>query len=563
MQQHRDAAKGGSPFAGLQLVHLLLLVTAAELAINRLAVPTLRPAGELTPPGWHRALDHFGLFLLFFASTLALGVVGKQLSRIARGRERYWVLPRYGLPATGLGFVVLAAVAIALNPGEQTSFLLETAFALTVILIASAQLTRGGDLGAKIGIVMFSAPLLIHYYGPFAITFLEGKEGVWGDLPLRVQALGQWSLVFAAMVSPYCFAPRPFVESAARLGPLAIATFVGLVGAVVLRQHYEVGMIMASRGLGVELGPGAPTHHIALYLMALGAITWTLASCFVAPSRARNQIGVGIGLLVCGGYGFAWPLHYLVSVAGLLTIGAATRRVGAEEQHASDRSGFLPPPIADEVWQRYITTLLDTLNSDRAEFARKAVTMTARGEDGEAVTHVLAERAGLDIKLRVTRFEGSIVAVEMSCGADASAPGSPAWTLYARPERLLGVRAHPEPPTTGSAALKTGDNAFDQRFRMCDAGDHASRLLDDDLRARATALIDGWVAYWPGVGVQCTILPGRGAPLDHPIPITELAFRGEGGPLHVERLVTLLDLLVAMTERAESGEPSAARDEPN
>jgi hypothetical protein len=549
LQEHRVATRNGSSFAGLQLVHLLLLVTAAELAINRLAVPTLRPAGTLRPPGWHQVLDHIGLFLLFFGSTLALGVIGRQLLRVARGRYRYWALPRYGLPFAGLAFLALATVAIALNPGEQTSFLLETAFALTVVLIVSAQLTQGGDIGAKIGVVLLAAPLIIHYYAPFALTFLEGEEGAWGDLPIRVQALGQWSLVFAALVSPYCFAPRPFVQSAARLGPLAVATFVGLVGAVVLRQHYEVGMLMASRGLGVELGPGAPTHHIALYLMALGAVTWTLASCFAAPSRARNQIGVGIALLVCGGYGFAWPLHYLVSVAGLLTISGAGTRVSDEEQSATERSGFLPPPIADEVWQRYVTTLLDTFSKGTPVGSRKPATMTARGEDGEAVTHILAERRGHDVKLRVTRYDGSIVAVEMLCGIDNDSPGQPSWTLYARPERLLGVRAHPEPPATDAPVVKTGDQSFDQRFRMRDGGKHADALLDEELRSRATALIDGWVAYWPGSGIQCTILPGRGAPLDHPIPITELAFRGEGAPLHVERLVTLIDLLAEMVDR--------------
>src|SRR5690606_13596405 len=127
---------------------------------------------------------------------------------------------------------------------------------------------------------------------------------------------------------------RPFVDAAGKLAPLAIGTFVGLVGALVMRQSYEVGYLLAKRGLGVDLGVGAPTSQIALYLIALGSITWTLVSCLMAPAPARRSIGVGLGLVVISGYAFAWPLQYLAGVIGFVTIAAGLREAPEQERAA-------------------------------------------------------------------------------------------------------------------------------------------------------------------------------------------------------------------------------------
>jgi len=88
------------------------------------------------------------------------------------------------------------------------------------------------------------------------------------------------------------------------------------------------------------------------------------------------------------------------------------------------------------------------------------------------------------------------------------------------------------------------------RFRIRDAGKLTDALLDEGLRARAKAILDGWMAFWPNRGLRYRVHPGNGAPLDHPIPITELAFRAGGAPPPVERLVTLIELLSAMAARA-------------
>jgi hypothetical protein len=48
--------------------------------------------------------------------------------------------------------------------------------------------------------------------------------------------------------------------------------------------------------------------------------------------------------------------------------------------------------------------------------------------------------------------------------------------------------------------------------------------------------------YYPDRAIVYHLAPGQGAPLDSPIPITQLAFGG-AGPLAVERMVTLIELL--------------------
>ena len=49
-------------FAGLTALHVLLLVALLEVAVNRVAVPMLRPV-DAAPPSWHTYLDYAGLFL--------------------------------------------------------------------------------------------------------------------------------------------------------------------------------------------------------------------------------------------------------------------------------------------------------------------------------------------------------------------------------------------------------------------------------------------------------------------------------------------------------------------
>ena len=70
----RRAARGLAP------AHLLFLVALLELAINRVAIGSRTSPGLVTlrlhvgspPPDWYRYLSYAGLFLFYFAGTLAV-----------------------------------------------------------------------------------------------------------------------------------------------------------------------------------------------------------------------------------------------------------------------------------------------------------------------------------------------------------------------------------------------------------------------------------------------------------------------------------------------------------
>ena len=550
-------------------------MTATELTFNRLAAAELRPT-DGPPPWWHRAIDHFGLFTHYFASTLAIGLIGYTLYRLRRNHELFGASFRWLMIPAGAIFLVLAVTSVAISPGESMSFWFESSFITVLIVLCIAQARPGGDLGAKIGIVVLVIPMVIHYYGPFAAHVLDnvvdGSRLL--DLPERMRSVGQWALIMAALVTPYCLAPRPFLDSAARIGPFVVAMFVGVIGLVIIRQHYEEGMQLAQHGLGIYIGPSAPTEYLAVYLIALGTMTWTITACLTADAMWRREIGVGLGLIVVGGYSFAWPLQYLVGLVGLLGISEAARRVPREERQPQNPAPTVhAPPILDSVWQRYVGAAYRALgepqardvpgaagdapdrDADQADGERRAPragsgVVTVRRDDGCVVTHLVTWRGDIPIALRVERLDGAIVCIEILCGRETSGP--PAWTLYARPERLLGIGAHAEPPKTTAPVIKLDDRPFDDRFRVRDAGDLTAVLMDSGLRARAAALIDGWLAFWPGKGLRYRVEPGHGAPLDHPIPTSELAFRGNRAEPSVDRLVMVIDLLADMARRGLS-----------
>ncbi len=531
------------------LALLLLLATAAELALNRLAVPALRPAGDAAPPLWHRLLDHVGLFALYFASLLAVGVLAWELWRLARGAAPYPLWVRAIVVAAGIPLTTLGLLLIAISPGADLSFMLDTSFTLMVLVIALAQLTSRGELAVKVGLLLLATPLLVHYYEPFALRFLGGEEAAWEGLPERVRRYGQWTMVVAALVSPYAFAPRPLFRTLGKLAPLTVGASVGVLSGVILRQHYEVGMLVASRGLGIDLGPGAPLEQVALYLLALATIGWTLTACFLAESPARRGIGIGVALVAIGGYAFSWPLQYLVGVVGLLVVGAGATAVAAQE-HDAEAVAARGPPVSDDVWNGYVAALAEALRSSGSSVS----VLTARGEEECNVTHVVTERRGVPLRARLERVGEAIVAIDILCGEEVG-DSAPDFTLQTRPERRIHHprhARHPAPPRTDAPLARTQDANFDARFRCRDGGQGrlSEQLFDDGLRARATAVLDGWLALWPGRALRYRVHPGVGAPLDHPIPITELAFRGAAVPPSVERLVTLIDLLVDLASRA-------------
>ena len=259
--------------AQLDLVPIFLLVVLVELALNRLAVPVLRPPGAQSPPTWHLYLDRIGLFVFYLASTLALGVGTSLVVEIVQRRERLPRVVRIGIGALGGAFLLLATWAILGRPPRLMGFHLETALTTLLVFLGFALTMRPIDGRGRVALFLVTLPFLVHYYGTFAMRIFLGLEAAQSSsLPDQLRQIGIYALAGAAILSPLCFAPRPLVRSLTRSAPLGVAVFVGTISALVLRQHYEVGMEIASRGLGIEIGPAAPAPTLALYVAAMTGV---------------------------------------------------------------------------------------------------------------------------------------------------------------------------------------------------------------------------------------------------------------------------------------------------
>ena len=531
----RRAARGLAP------VHLLLLVGLLELAINRVAIgskttpglATLRLHTGAPPPGWYRYLSYAGLFLFYFAGTLAVAILaGRVAALMTRGlRDR---LAGGGLAVAG----VLAAMPLVVAGTSSTTFALELAFAAATLLVVIATFGKHRDLGVQLGTITLAVPLVVH-----TISVIGGKflwpDGAFDAPGILVARAGVLTLCLAALISPYLFAPRPFARSVTRPAPVLVAMTTAAIGAIMARTWYSTIAKGAALAIGVELSTGVADPRLALYLLAVATLTWTLVSCAIAGSEARRQIGAGLALVVLGGYAFRWPHHYLLPLLGLALIADAAHRVRDEELAAMPISGDTPP-INDAAWSSYITAVKRGLERTLAGVH----TLTTRGDQGLTSSLITGERVGLTIRARIERIEGSVMALDVVIGRELDEMRAATLTLWAIPPRSLGINPAGPP---AAPLFKSGDAQFDERFKTRGNALALQKLFDEGLRARAVATLDGWFAYWDGHGLRYRVYPGRGAPLDHPIPLSDLSL---GRPVTADRLVAVVELLVDIALRA-------------
>ncbi len=463
---------------------------------------------------------------------------------------------------TGLVFLGLACVSIVAAPSAGVTFLLEGSVVLTILTIVAAQFTRQGDRGARIGVFFLALPLVVHFYVPFLQRFVI-EDVLFTRLSDRVESVGFWLVLFSAITMPYCFGARPFFLRAARLGPLVAGMTVGLSGSLLVRTDYVKGVELAQNGLGISVPPAAPSSLVALSLLALSAVAWTITSCLTVESKHRRLIGVGIGLVVVGGYGFAWPLQYLVGLAGLLAISRGATRVQSEERAGLVLSKINLPPIRDEQWQPYIDSLLEDLGEDGKDGDGQGSTVTIRGEDGLQRTHLAIHRGEIAATLTVERVAGVISGIDVRCTtaspeSDASAdPQRAQWTLHSYGASKVGI-VHPAPPPCDGEEFFSKVGPFADRFRVWDSDSWSAALLDDEISERIVKDIHGWIACYDDGTLRFQVYPARGAPMDSPIPISALSF--QSGDATNDAMLSLLDLLVELAGRssahAQEGAPT-------
>jgi hypothetical protein len=332
---------------------------------------------------------------------------------------------------------------------------------------------------------------------------------------------------------------------------------VAAAGAVVARLWYGTLAAATQFAIGIRMSPDAD-RKLALYLLAIATLAWTLTSCALAASRARRMVGIGIAFMVLGGFDFHWPHHYLLPLLGLALIAEAARDVREEELEAMP---FVvdAPPINDQTWSTFVGAITAGL--------RRTLTgvhsVTTRGDNHMTSSVIVGEAHGLPVRTRIERFQGCVVALDVVVGREIDEVRGSTLTVWAMPPRGAGANP-PGPPA--APIFKTGDAPFDDKFRARGNPAAFAKLFDEGSRSRSIMAFDGWLAYWEREGLRYRVYPGRGAPLDHPLPISDLALgrviaSAGGGGGSAERLVTVIELLVELGARGLEPPPRLSEPE--
>lgn len=506
----------------------------------------LRPEAG-TPPTWHAALDYIGLFLHYFAATLAAAILLTRSLPAVVKRHRVKEMVTHGIVAVAALVALVPLVATA--PSEFT-MVLEAAFAAAVMVIVVSAMGPKGDVGVQVGLAALASPLMLHTVGAIGAR-LTWSDGLWQDVLLGVAGAGVMAMCLFAIVSPYVFAPRPLIRAMTRGWPIVVAMTAAVMSVVAVRAWYPDVVRGVALATGVTLRSPRIDPRLALYLLALATLAWTLASCAIATTGARRQIGQGIALVALGGYAFQWAHQYLLPLVGLALIADAASRVRAQEL-ADLPPKITTPPITDAAWLSYVTAVKAHLET--VVGANGIHTLTTRGDAGGQTSQIIGQRDGIAVRIRIERFEGSVISLDIVAGLEFDERSPATWRLWAVHPRSMGTHPHGPP---AKPRFSSGDASFDGRFRLSGKAAAFHRLFDATIRARATTTLDGWLAYWDRGGLRYRVYPGRGAPLEHPLPLSDLAL---GSPATPERLIAVIVLLLDIAARDRDLDPL---DEPS
>src|SRR5512138_536490 len=198
-------------------------------------------------------------------------------------------------------------------------------------------------------------------------------------------------------------------------------------------------------------------RKLALYLLAIATLAWTITACALSASRARRTIGIGIAFVVLGGYEFHWPQHYLLPLLGIALIAEASRTVRDEELEAMP---FVveAPPIADPQWSTFVGAIVQGLKRTLGDVH----SLTTRGEGGLQSSVIVGEAKGIPVRTRIERYHGCVVALDVVVGREIDEVRGSSFTVWAMPPRGAGANP-PGPPA--APIFKTADAPFDDKFR--------------------------------------------------------------------------------------------------
>ncbi|MSP63930.1 MAG: hypothetical protein EXR72_27025 [Myxococcales bacterium] len=443
------------------LLAVLCIAVLLELLTRRL-LGRLLHIDLLAPPGWLRdSADFVGLFFFHVASLLgaALAVLGLAHLLIFPS-----VIPRGAKAAVGalaIAFMPLLGVAVWRPLPSVFALYLEASFTALILLIMLGGWLSPGKPRVKLGLFVLALPLALHF-----AWSLMGHQGASSSERARfVFWLGEVATVAAGLAAPPCFLPhRP------RLRVALLGAFAAMAAAGVLAwRSWDIASRLVAYGFGLELPMGA--LGMALYVVALGAWTLTVLALLLEPGAARLR-GYGVLLIGLSGFRHDLPFQIAALMVGFL---AVVESLGREAPQA--------------------TVAMFRALAQRMAVALGAAHIEVGGAEGYETARMRVTQGEESLEVALGRQAGAIAHAEVVIG---HAPSEEA------PPMSLGRRGTPRLGRTRGDEVATGDLAFDEAFRIFDSRHltERDRVLDDDLRPRLIAELDGWLAVWPGEGVR-------------------------------------------------------------
>lgn len=523
----------GSIVHRLPLTLLLVICALAHLIIRRLALPVM----HATPARYgtaYKVVGVAGQYFFYLSGLLALAIFVWAAVVVIRDRGLLRIPQRMLFTLLAALFIPLAAMGITVDVPSFVAPHLSVVYGLFLLSFVVSVISQPAPLGAKLGVLYLTAPLLLRCYWRLTLYFPTlTMPQLHDNFPTLVFQASEHLLVVGAYAIFLFFVPLRRRADMLRPVPLAVAVTITAGVAIFTRQHYDLARQLVDLGLGLvlpEAGGGLWKHGSLLYLLHLGGLFFAVLTVGTLAGGDRRQRGtvMGLVLMVLAGFHVQLPTQplmyqFLLTMVGMMLI----VRSALPEGEAAPGESASTPTLKD--WNGYLQHLARACSSP-PESGESVLLQTGMQHVGHVRGKVDGDQA---YSVRMLQSDGVLDQFEVNLGASVKEPAPVSL------QRKRGGRGRRVRGKAFGDKVRTCDQAFDRQFALRDSTDRLAPLLADDaLRARVEQRIHGWLGVWPGEGLRYEAAPEADG---WPVPLAEVAFSPQSADTSdIEELVELL-----------------------
>ena len=313
---------------GLRWPLFLLVVVFTDVTLFRLALPLLEPAangllGDSVPEWFHWAQK--GSVFFFYTSTFICGVClwNIRLNYLAR-IDHHWRFLRQFTNVLTLCLLLGAFLFLFAKFNDGFALGME-GLALLVCTATWVYAMKRKGLLSRFTIAGFFLliPYVVHFFGFLFFALLQEENGFWNG---TIESIRLWTQIFiglSLLVVTVCFLERPLLSEVTRILPFVIAMVVSLTARIFIQHGYAHFSETFERGFGIVLSTSPGWKLQLVYVLLVTLFAWNISMRFFSEKHNQNQLGIGLSLIVFGGFSFSWPMQYLSCLAGFMMIASS------------------------------------------------------------------------------------------------------------------------------------------------------------------------------------------------------------------------------------------------